>query len=56
MSRGLTMKEVMKIIKSNRHKLTYQQYRTLIGQCLAGDFIGAKKGLYRILWREKSKK
>lgn len=50
------MQETIKLIKRHRKSLTYQQYRTLIGQCLAGDYVGAKKGLYRILWRDKSKK
>lgn len=50
------MRDTIKLVKRNRHNLTYQQYRTLMGQCLAGDYIGAKKGLYRILWRDKSKK
>jgi len=50
------MHVTIKLIKKHKHKLSYQQYRTLIGQCLAGDCIGAKKGLYRILNRRKEKK
>ena len=50
------MLETIKLIKRHKHKLSYQQYRTLVGQCLAGDCIGAKKGLYRILNKRKGKK
>jgi hypothetical protein len=41
--------ETLKLIKANLHRLTYQQYRTLKGQCLAGDVEGAKKGFYKII-------
>ena len=41
--------ETLKLIKANYNKLTFQQYRTLKGQCLAGDVEGAKKGLFKIL-------
>lgn len=43
------MQQVLRSIKSNRHKLTPQQWRTLKGQCLAGDVEGAKKGFEKIL-------
>lgn len=36
-------------IKGARSHLTYQQYRTLRGQVLAGDADGALKGLRKIL-------
>lgn len=36
-------------LKANRKELTEQQYRTLRGQVLAGDDVGALKGLRRIL-------
>lgn len=36
-------------LKANNHRLTYQQYKTLRGQILAGDVDGAMKGLQRIL-------
>lgn len=45
--------KTIKLIKMYKHLLTYQQYRTLMGQCLSGDSEGAKKGLKRILSREK---
>lgn len=38
-------------LKAYRPKLTQQQYKTLRGQVLAGDSIGAMKGLKRILER-----
>ena len=41
----------IKYIKSHRKKLTAQQYRTLKGQCIAGDIDGALKGLDKILSR-----
>lgn len=33
------------------HRLTEQQYKTLRGQILAGDAIGAMRGLEKILRR-----
>ena len=36
-------------LKAVRHRLNYQQYKTLRGQVLAGDADGAMKGLKRIL-------
>lgn len=39
----------MKLLKSNRHILTAQQFKVLKGQCLAGDTGGARKGLKTIL-------
>jgi len=36
-------------IKDNKHKLTRQQYKTLVGQVRAGDTDGALKGLRKIL-------
>ena len=41
--------ETLKLIKTNYHKMTPQQFRTLKGQCLAGDVEGAKKGFYKIV-------
>lgn len=38
-------------VKACRDKLTYQQYKTLRGQVLAGDGDGALKGLRKILER-----
>lgn len=39
------------LLKANRDKLTQQQYRTLRGQCIAGDIDGAIKGFYKIMKR-----
>ena len=36
-------------LKSCRGSLTVQQYKTLRGQVLAGDHIGAMKGLQKLL-------
>ena len=41
--------ETLKLIKNNYHKLSPQQFKTLKGQCLAGDVEGAKKGLLKIV-------
>ena len=35
----------LKELKSYKDRLTIQQYKTLRGQIIAGDFDGAKKGL-----------
>lgn len=40
---------VLKLIKANHYKMSYQQFKTLKGQCLAGDVEGAKKGFYKII-------
>lgn len=39
----------MMFLKAYRPRLTRQQYQTLRGQVLAGDSVGAMKGLKRIL-------
>ena len=39
----------MMFLKAYRPQLTRQQYHTLRGQVLAGDSVGAMKGLQRIL-------
>lgn len=39
-------------IKANRHKLTWQQYKTLRGQVLSGDADGALRGLRKLLGRK----
>ena len=36
-------------VKACRDRLTYQQYKTLRGQILAGDDAGAMKGLRKVL-------
>ena len=44
----------MKLLKANRDKLTTQQYRTLKGQCIAGDNDGAITGFYRLMKRREN--
>ena len=41
----------LRSLKENRANLTRQQYLTLKGQVLAGDHVGAMKGLDKILKR-----
>lgn len=50
------MYKTIKMFDKNKSKLTKQQYKTLRGQCLAGDVEGALKGFYRILRREERSK
>lgn len=45
--------QFMKLLKANKHKLSFQQFRTLKGQCLAGDVEGAKKGFFKIVRKER---
>ena len=47
------MYEAIKTIEKNKHRLTKQQFKTLIGQCIAGDAEGALRGFYKILRRNK---
>lgn len=50
------MYETIKLLEKYKSKMTRQQYKTLRGQCLAGDTEGAIKGLHKILRRaERSK-
>lgn len=39
----------MMFLKAYRRQLTPQQYKTLKGQVLAGDSVGAMKGLEKIM-------
>lgn len=39
----------LRVLKGNRAKLTRQQYKTLRGQILAGDDIGAMRGMLKLL-------
>ena len=43
-------KAALTVLKGSRSKLTKQQYKTLKGQILSGDDIGAMKGLTKILY------
>lgn len=43
-------KAALNVLKGSRSKLTKQQYKTLKGQILSGDDIGAMKGLTKILY------
>lgn len=45
------MTNVLEKIESNRHLLTEQQYKTLRGQCLAGDVSGAWRGYCKLMSR-----
>ncbi len=41
----------MKQLKQYKDILTKQQYKTLKGQAVGGDIVGANKGLIKILQR-----
>ena len=42
-------RHALRLLKFHKHRLTVQQYKTLRGQALTGDALGAVKGLQRIL-------
>ena len=42
-------------LKAYHRVLTHQQYQTLKGQILAGDHVGAMRGLDSILQRRKER-
>lgn len=42
-------KNALRLLKMNKKRLTRQQYKTLRGQILAGDDLGALKGMHKIL-------
>lgn len=46
--------EFMHQLKLCRRYLTQQQYRTLKGQAVRGDVVGAEKGLQRLLRKEQT--
>ena len=48
------MKEALRLLKTHSANLTKQQYKTLRGQVLAGDFEGAMRGLAKILHKGQS--
>lgn len=50
------MYKTIKMLDKNKSKLTKQQYKTLRGQCLAGDVKGAIKGFFRIIRRAERNK
>ncbi|MEA4973443.1 MAG: hypothetical protein VB119_09750 [Candidatus Metalachnospira sp.] len=43
--------DFMAALNTKKERLTEQQYRTLSGQASAGDILGAKKGLHKLLKR-----
>lgn len=43
------MNDFLRRLKANKKRLTVQQYKTIRGQALAGDVIGATKGLNKLL-------
>lgn len=49
--RAINPRALMRL-KAYRHRLNWQQYKTLRGQVLSGDDTGAMKGLERILRRK----
>lgn len=44
----------VKRLKKYQNQLSKQQLKTLRGQALSGDLAGAKKGLTKLLRKEKS--
>lgn len=43
------------LLNKHRSQLTKQEFKTLKGQVIAGDYKGAKKGLKKILKRNENK-
>lgn len=39
----------LKYLYQYKDRLTYQQYKTIVGQIKSGNIEGAKKGLYKLL-------
>lgn len=50
---GREQKEALVTLLSCRNDVSRQQFRTLKGQIIAGDAEGARKGLDKILKRNK---
>ena len=49
----MNLYELLRQLKLCRRFLTQQQYRTLKGQAVHGDVVGAEKGLQRLLRNEQ---
>ena len=47
--RSVDMSRALAAIKAHRDRLTAQQYKTLKGQALHGDYDGAAKGMLKIM-------
>lgn len=47
----MDMNLFMKQLRKYKENLTKQQYKTLKGQAVAGDIVGANKGLRKIIQR-----
>lgn len=47
----MNLYKFLKLLKMQKEKLTLQQYRTIRGQAIAGDIVGANKGLTKLLSR-----
>lgn len=50
------MYKALKTIEKNRENLSQQNYKTLRGQCLAGDVEGALKGLEHLLQKKENRR
>lgn len=48
----MELSNFIKKLKSNSPILTRQEFRTLKGQAINGDLIGAKKGLEKLIERK----
>ena len=44
------------MLKKYKPLLTKQQYRTIKGQIIAGDYLGAEKGLKKLATRNRERK
>lgn len=47
----MTLNIFLEHLKMQRERLTKQQYKTIRGQAMAGDIVGANKGLIKLLSR-----
>lgn len=47
---------MFKLLKKYRSHLTPQQYKTIKGQVIAGDYNGAEKGLKKLISRNKNRR
>ena len=45
--------KIFKLLKKYRKHLTKHQYKTLVGQAVAGDETGALKGLNKLIRRSE---
>lgn len=49
------MQKELELLKQYKYRITKHQYKTFKGQILSGDIVGFRKGLFKLIRKEKTK-